>query len=120
MRPGAKGESANDVGIMRRNVAASMNPAPRPTKYFRNISFQWRRATTTRPPMTLAAAAAAPKARLSASGDESVVGGADDSTRGGGGSNARVCSPGSAACAPARARSDAELPPPLPRLLQRD
>src|SRR5262249_28719564 len=53
----------------RRNVAASMNPAPSPTKYLRNISFQCRRATTTRPPITLAAAAVPPKTRLSTSGE---------------------------------------------------
>src|SRR5688500_9162395 len=67
---------------MRRNVAASMKPAPRPRKYFRNASFQWRRATTTSPPATFAAAAAEPKRRLQARADLMVA--QHDSTRQGG------------------------------------
>src|SRR5688572_10597774 len=64
---------------MRRKVAASMKPAPRPRKYFRNISFQCRRATTASPPATLAAAAAEPKRTLQARAD--LMRAEDDSTR---------------------------------------
>src|SRR5687767_10656448 len=53
---------------MRRNVAASMKPAPSATKYFRYISFQCLRATTTSPPTMLASAASRPRPRLHANG----------------------------------------------------
>src|SRR4051812_39220609 len=49
---------------MRRKVAASMKPAPSPSRYFRNRSFQCRRETITSPPTMLPRAAAPPSRRL--------------------------------------------------------
>ena len=72
---GAWGRGRSDSGIMRRNVADSMKPAPRAMKYLRASSFHRRRETMTSPPTTLAAAATVPKRRLQPKGErESMEG----------------------------------------------
>src|SRR5688572_12947181 len=76
MSSGACGESSSDSGIIRRQVAASMKPAPSAMKYLRTSSFQCLREITTTPPSTLAAAAAVPSSRLQARGVRVIWSGA--------------------------------------------